>query len=217
MTLMTNNKNLRSALLLRLLFSILLGVFISACGSSAATRQAEIDARLTGEGASNAMTQATLQAEQERQSVAHRLQAERDALEQRRQQDTETSARIAAAEQAAEQAAAQRAQVEAGQQRQRLLAQQQRERQAQTERSTLLEREIEDSRQQTQTQALANEKLAEVIIVAEELLQMLNSEQAKYGDLDDQGMPRDPLRKSLIIELEARKNSLIQEARTRAQ
>lgn len=48
-------------------------------------------------------------------------------------------------------------------------------------------------------------------------LQKLNTEQAKYGDLDDQGIPCESLQKSLIIELDARKNSLLQETRTLAQ
>jgi len=65
---------------------------------------------------------------------------------------------------------------------------------AQAERFAQLQREIEDSRQQAQAQAqaLANVKLAEAIQAAEELLQMLNAEQAKYADLDDVGRPRAP-------------------------
>ena len=214
---MIHKKNAENLRFYRLLLSLLFSILVSGCGSAGAARQTEIDAQSTADSASRQMEQAALQAEEERQAVAQRLQTEREALEQRRRQDAEINARVAAARLAAEQLAAQQAQVEAEQQRQRLLAEQQREFQAQNERLAQLEREIEDSRTQTQTQTLANAKLAEAILAAEELLLMLNAEQAKYGDLDDQGVPRDPLQKQLINELEARKNSLVQEAGKLAQ
>ena len=58
----------------------------------------------------------------------------------------------------------------------------------------------------------ANERLDQAIAAAEQLLEALNAEQLKYGNTDAVGQPVDPLDKELIAELEARKDTLKQEA-----
>ena len=49
-------------------------------------------------------------------------------------------------------------------------------------------------------------------MVAEELLDVLTTEQAKYERTDDYGNTLEPLAKELIAELEARKDSLVRQA-----
>jgi len=53
--------------------------------------------------------------------------------------------------------------------------------------------------------------MRQAIAVAEELIEALTAEQAKYDNVED-GQTIEPLAKEYIDELEARKNQLVQQA-----
>jgi len=84
--------------------------------------------------------------------------------------------------------------------------------QAQRDRIAALEAQIAELRDSTSRVNAANERLEQAVAAAEELLEALNAEQLKYGNTDAAGQPVDPLDKDLIAELEARKDTLKQEA-----
>ena len=84
--------------------------------------------------------------------------------------------------------------------------------QAQRDRIAALEAQIAELRDSTSRVNAANERLDQAIAAAEQLLEALNAEQLKYGNTDAAGQPVDPLDKELIAELEARKDTLKQEA-----
>ena len=75
-----------------------------------------------------------------------------------------------------------------------------------------LEAEIAAARASTGGVATANGKLEEAIATAEDLLEVLTAEQLKYGNTNAAGAPVESMQKELIADLEARKNSLRQEA-----
>jgi hypothetical protein len=56
--------------------------------------------------------------------------------------------------------------------------------------------------------------LQEAKLVAEELLEILSAEQAKYENIDATGYTVEPLAKDLIAELEARKESLVRQVQS---
>nr|MCS5579875.1 hypothetical protein [Gammaproteobacteria bacterium] len=56
--------------------------------------------------------------------------------------------------------------------------------------------------------------LQETILVAEELLQLLITEQTKYENTDADGNTMDLLSKDLIAELEVRKNNLLRQTQS---
>jgi len=56
--------------------------------------------------------------------------------------------------------------------------------------------------------------LQETILVAEELLQVLITEQTKYENTDAEGNTMDLLSKDLIAELEVRKNNLLRQTQS---
>jgi hypothetical protein len=84
--------------------------------------------------------------------------------------------------------------------------------QAQRDRIAALEAQIAELRDSTSRVSTANARLDQAIAAAEELLEALNEEQAKYGNTDAAGQPVEPLEKELIADLEARKDRLKQEA-----
>jgi len=84
--------------------------------------------------------------------------------------------------------------------------------QAQRDRIAALEAQIAELRDSTSRVSAANSRLEQAIAAAEELLQVLTAEQLKYGNTDAAGEPVEPLEKELIADLEARKDSLKQEA-----
>lgn len=160
------------------------------------------------------------------------IEAQRIADEAAAARAAEERARIAAAEERERQAAAerqqaeQRAQAEAAAQAEReataraQAAAEQRQRQdeaAQVARIAELEAEIAAARANTGGVTTANAKLEEAIATAEELLEVLNAEQLKYGNTNAAGEPVEPLQKDLIADLEARKNTLKQEAQALSQ
>jgi fused signal recognition particle receptor len=84
--------------------------------------------------------------------------------------------------------------------------------QAQRDRIAALEAQIAELRDSTSRVNAANERLEQAVAAAEQLLEALNAEQLKYGNTDASGQPVEPLDKDLIAELEARKDTLKQEA-----
>jgi hypothetical protein len=100
------------------------------------------------------------------------------------------------------------AQAEAAQERREVQAREQ----AQRDRIAALEAQIAELRDSNSRVTAANSKLDQAIATAEELLEALNEEQLKYGNTDAAGQPVQALEKDLIADLEARKDSLKQEA-----
>lgn len=142
--------------------------------------------------------------EREEQAAARaRLQAQRDAEQARMQAEAEA------------QAEAERREREAAQRREqeRLAAQAavEAERRAKLQRIASLEQQIAQIQQQTAQDERQVALLQEAIRAAEELLDVLAAEQEKYDNTDEQGNTLEPLDKELIAELEARKDSLIQQ------
>lgn len=132
---------------------------------------------------------ARLQAERERQAaqVAARAEEERRQREAAESREQARLAAIAAAEA---------------------------ERREKLDRISELELQIAAIQTDTGSDELAAEILQEAILVAEELLDVLTAEQAKYEATDDAGNTLEPLAKDLIAELEARKDDLIRQARS---
>jgi hypothetical protein len=95
-----------------------------------------------------------------------------------------------------------------------MVAEQARLQREQDQRILALERQLAETDANVRRREQANAKLAEAITAAEELLQMLASEQLKYENLTTQGHTVEPLQKSLLSELEARKNMLVREAQS---
>jgi len=86
------------------------------------------------------------------------------------------------------------------------------ERQAKLELISQLEMQIASIESETRQDESTTAILQEAIMVAEELLDVLTTEQAKYERTDDYGNTLEPLAKELIAELEARKDSLVRQA-----
>ena len=88
------------------------------------------------------------------------------------------------------------------------------ERLEKVERIETLEQQIAAIEADTVQDEASMAILQEAILVAEELLEVLTAEQAKYENTDDQGNTVDPLSKDLIAELEARKDNLVRQAQS---
>jgi hypothetical protein len=183
-----------------ILLSSLLFTVLGACTSSEASRQAVLVAEQEAELAAGVLREATQREEQARQTLL-REQIEREARvaqEARERQERAQHENLLRLEE-------EQQQVEARRQQQALAAQQR----AQVERAAALERELSAAQSRIRTQAEINARLQEAIAAAEELLQTLTAEQARYENLDETGQPREPLQRARIQELEARKNALI--------
>ena len=85
------------------------------------------------------------------------------------------------------------------------------ERQAKLELISQLEIQIASIESETRQDESTTAILQEAIMVAEELLDTLTTEQAKYERTDEYGNTLEPLAKELIAELEARKDSLVRQ------
>jgi colicin import membrane protein len=187
---------------------VLLGV-LGACTSQAA--------RVTETAAAEAATAAAAQ-------EAARIAQERErqnALEQQRMREAQAAeqARLAAARERreAEAEAERRRQEEAERsERERLLAiaEAEAERQEKLDRIAQLERQIAAIEPGIGQDEAAIAVLQEAILVAEELLDALAEEQAKYANTDDDGNTVEPLAKELLAELEARKDNLVRQAQS---
>ena len=88
------------------------------------------------------------------------------------------------------------------------------ERLEKVERIETLEQQIAAIEADTVQDEASMAILQEAILVAEELLEVLTAEQAKYENTDDQGNTVEPLSKDLIAELEARKDNLVRQAQS---
>lgn len=138
-------------------------------------------------------------AEQRRRDAEEALEAERARLE---------AARERAQEQARQEAERARELQETREARARALQRQQQEARVET-----LEAELAAMEQRIEQGQRANARMQDAIVAAEELLQMLDSEQQKYDDVDASGQTRVPLQKGLIEEQEERLDRLVEEAR----
>lgn len=188
-----------------LLFAVTL--VLAGCASSGSDQNAPeqgtvIEAQRIAEAAAAARA-----AEERARIAAAEVERERQAARQQAEQRAQAEA-VAQAQ--AEREAAARAQAAAEQRLRQAEA-------AQVARIAALEAEIAAARASTGTVATANGKLEEAIATAEELLEVLNAEQLKYGNTNAAGEPVEPLLKDLIADLEARKNSLKQEAQALSQ
>jgi len=159
------------------------------------------------EAAAQAVALAEL-ADMARLEAERNEQAVRAELERVRLENEAMAVARAAAELEAEQRAREAAELQRQQQQTEVarLQQQQQGRIAELERQLAATEETASRREQ------ANARLIQAITAAEELLQMLASEQLKYNNVDAGGNTVEPLQKALISELEARKNALVREA-----
>jgi hypothetical protein len=159
------------------------------------------------EAAAQAVALAEL-ADMARLEAERNEQAVRAELERVRLENEAMAVARAAAELEAEQRAREAAELQRQQQQTEVarLQQQQQARIAELERQLAATEETASRREQ------ANARLIQAITAAEELLQMLASEQLKYNNIDAGGNTVEPLQKALISELEARKNALVREA-----
>jgi hypothetical protein len=159
------------------------------------------------EAAAQAVALAEL-ADMARLEAERNEQAVRVELERVRLENEAMAVARAAAELEAEQRAREAAELQRQQQQTEVaqLEQQQQGRIAELERQLAATEETASRREQ------ANARLIQAITAAEELLQMLASEQLKYNNVDAGGNTVEPLQKALISELEARKNALVREA-----
>lgn len=154
----------------------------------------------------------------EAQRAADAQEAQRAAQERARMEAAEAErVRQEALAQAEAARAAEQARVQQEEEgRQALAAQERRDaqarEQAQRDRIAALEAQIAELRDSTSRVSTANARLDQAIAAAEELLEALNEEQAKYGNTNAAGQPVEPLEKELIADLEARKDRLKQEA-----
>lgn len=186
-------------------------VTLGACTSQAA-REAELAAQVAAQAA----------VEQEAARVAQE-QERRLAAEQQRQREAEAAerARLQAqrdrqAEEARLRAEAEREQREAAEQRERArlaaIATAEAERQEKLDRIVELEAQIAALQMNVQEDENGTLYLTEAVQVAEELLDALTAEQAKYENTDAAGNIVEPLAKELIAELQARKDDLVRRA-----
>ena len=159
------------------------------------------------EAAAQAVALAEL-ADMARLEAERNEQAVRAELERVRLENEAMAVARAAAELEAEQRAREAAELQRQQQQTEVaqLEQQQQGRIAELERQLAATEETASRREQ------ANARLIQAITAAEELLQMLASEQLKYNNVDAGGNTVEPSQKALISELEARKNALVREA-----
>lgn len=185
-------------------------ITLGACTSQAA-REAEI-AAIEAERVAQEQEAARIAQEQARQRAMQE--------QERREAAAAERARIAAEQQRREEEALARAEEE--RRRQEEVEQRERnrlaaiaaaaaERQEKLDRISQLEMQIASIESTTGQDESTTAILQEAILVAEELLDTLTSEQAKYENTDEQGNTLEPLAKELIRELEARKDNLVRQ------
>lgn len=195
---------------------ILLGLLVvsvlGACASQSA-RDAEIAAQEAAQVAAQ-QEAARIAQERERQLAAEQ-QRQREAAE------AEERARLQAqrerqAEEARMRAAAERQEREAAERREQArlaaIAAAEAERQRKLDRISELEAQIASLQAATRTNENTSVYLNEAVQAAEELLDALTAEQAKYENTDAAGNTVEPLAKDMIAELQARKDDLVQRA-----
>jgi hypothetical protein len=150
--------------------------------------------------------QRRLQAERERQAVLARARAQAEAELAQTQAQAEAEVQ-AQAEQAERQV----------QSRRQAIARAQAEQDQKLARIEELESQIAALENNASTVEQSNTIYQEAILVAEELIDVLATEQAKYENVDAAGNTVEPLAKDRIEELEERKNTLMREAQVATQ
>ncbi len=198
----------------RALIGICIFLILAACSSQAA-REAELAAAEAVRAAA-VQESARLEQEQARQQAAEqRRQRELRAAERAREQaEQERRAAIARAEEETEQRRQEALEV-AEQAQLAEIAEAEAQRQGNLDRITELERQIAAVQANASNDEAVRQILQEAIKVAEELLDVLTTEQAKYENTDADGIPVEPLAKDLIAELEQRKDELVRQASSR--
>lgn len=194
----------------RALMGICIFLILGACSSQAA-RDAElaaVEATRVASEQESARLDAEQAAEQQRQREMRAAEIAREQAARERQ------AAIARAEEEAAQR--QQDQAEAAEQaRLAEIAAAEAQRQEKLDRITELERQIATVQADANNDEAMRRILQEAIEVAEELLDVLTAEQAKYEHTDAAGVPVQPLAKELIAELEQRKDDLVRQASLR--
>lgn len=201
------SRDVRRTTIYRGLLTVSLLMVLGACSSQGA-REAELAIQEAEQVA----------AEQEDVRAAQELERQRAAEQQRqRQAQIAERARLQAEREreVAARAEEERLQREAVERRERerlaIIQATEAERQQKLTRIGELERQIAAIQTNTTDDSAATEILREAILVAEELLDLLTAEQAKYENTVD-GATVEPLAKDLIAELEARKDDLVRRA-----
>ena len=194
----------------RALMGICIFLILGACSSQAA-RDAElaaVEATRVASEQESARLDAEQAAEQQRQREMRAAEIAREQAARERQ------AAIARAEEEAAQR--QQDQAEAAEQaRLAEIAAAEAQRQEKLDRITELERQLATVQADANNDEAMRRILQEAIEVAEELLDVLTAEQAKYEHTDAAGVPVQPLAKELIAELEQRKDDLVRQASLR--
>lgn len=184
---------------------------LGACSSQAA-REAELAAEEAAQVASQQEAAQLAQQQARERAAAEQRQREALAAERVRQQalrEREDAARLARAEEERRQ----REEAERReQQRLAAIAAAEAERQQKIDRIAELEQQIASIQGDTSDNEEATALLQEAVLVAEELLDVLAAEQAKYDNTDADGNTVDALAKDLIAELENRKDDLVRQA-----
>lgn len=195
----------------QVLLTSVLVVTLGACTSQAA-REAELAAQAAAQAA---LEQEAAQAAQEQE---RQFAAEQQRL---REAEAEERARLQAqrerqAEEARMRAEAEREQREAVERREQArlaaIAAAEAERQGKLDRIEQLQAQISELQTDVRNNENATVFLTEAVQAAEELLDALTAEQAKYENTDAAGNTTEPLAKELIAELQARKDDLVRRA-----
>lgn len=198
----------------RLLLSLLLLSSLVACGAQSAREAVLAEEEAARIAAEQMAAQAAAEeereraAEMERQRIAQAEERER----QRRERELErqqAEARARAEAERREQEEAQRRE----QERLAVIAAAAAEREEKLERIEMLEAQIATIQTETGADEERTIVLQQAIQAAEELLEALADEVAKYESTDETGNTLDPLAKDMLAELEARKNELVERAR----
>ncbi len=185
---------------------------MASCASQGA-READVAAQEALRVTAEQVAAARLAQEQERARAAE-LQAQRQQQTaervRRETAQAEAAAQAAQAQARADEAQQQRAEAER-RERERLaaIAAAAAQRQEKLDRITALEQQIAATLSQASDDEASSAILRQAILVAEELLDMLTAEQAKYEATDADGNTVQALAKQLIAEIEARKDSLL--------
>ena len=199
--------------LTRLISTLLLILALGACSSQAA-REAELAAQEAQQVAAEQEAARIDQQQQRARTDELARQREAQAAERARLQE-ERDRQVAAARARAEEEQRQQEEAERREQaRLAAIAAAEAERQEKLERITQLEQQIATIQTDVSTDEAATAVLQEAILVAEELLEILSAEQAKYENIDATGYTVEPLAKDLIAELEARKESLVRQVQS---
>jgi dTMP kinase len=180
---------------------------LAACSSPGA-REAELAAQ---EAARVAAEQEQARLERERALAAERERQERAEAQARIQAQRDAEAARMRAEAEAREAAEREEAERRERERLAAIAAAEQERRQRLQRIASLEQQIAQIQQTTGDDQRRSALLREAIVAAEELLDALTAEQAKYENTDEQGNTVEPLAKELIAELEARKNNLVQQ------